>query len=585
MRYYLFSVLFVLTTGLLASLTTPVALDWDIMRMKHAWNSTPMNWESLGPPPVGTTINLHIFLKPDQENALIDALYEVSNPEHPKYGAHLTKEQVADLLAPHPDTLELVSLWLEHRGVFSSISATLGGSWLTLTGVPVSQANDLLGASFQLYKHTETNDVVLRTISYALPAVLHAHVDTVVPTTYFGSPRAQMKTPRVERGDTAAMTTKAEIEEPATLLSKRDDIIFPSALRSLYKVETYVPAAAGRNVLGTVGYGGGTSPSPMDLRIFMDIFRAEGVDATFTVVQLNGGTYDSSNPDIEADINIEYASAMAYPTPNVYYSVGEALEYGYIAWLRDVLNQLIVPQTVVTTYGSNENIVPFDLAARVCILFAALGARGVSVLFASGNSGVGPEDCRVTDNFGNVHIEFTPVFPASCPYLTAVGGTMSKDPEIAAPFSGGGFSNYFRREPYQENAVQTFLNNLGSQYNGFYNAEGRGYPDISAQAVDFLGIYRQQPRLRAGTSCAAPVVGAIISLLNDHRISQGKPPLGFLNPWLYGGGLSGFNDITSGSNPGCGTNGFPAIVEWDPVTGLGTPDFEKLLRIVENMEN
>ncbi|KAF8267194.1 Pro-kumamolisin, activation domain-containing protein [Lactarius quietus] len=326
MRYYLFSVLFVLATGLLASLTTPVALDWDIMRMKHAWNSIPMNWESLGPPPVGTTMNLHIFLKPDRENALIDALYEVSNPEHPKYGAHLTKEQVADLLAPHPDTLELMSLWLEHRGVFSSISTTLGGSWLTLTGVPVSQANDLLGASFQLYKHTETNDVVLRTISYALPAVLHAHVDTVVPTTYFGSPRTQMKTPRVEHGDAAAMTTKAEIEKPATLLSRNDGDIFPSVLRSLYKTETYIPTAAGRNVLGTVGYGGGTGPSLMDLRIFMNIFRAEGVDATLTVVQLNGGTYDPSNPDIEADVNIEYASAMTYPTPNIYYSVGEYLE-------------------------------------------------------------------------------------------------------------------------------------------------------------------------------------------------------------------------------------------------------------------
>ncbi|KAF8265821.1 hypothetical protein EI94DRAFT_1587717, partial [Lactarius quietus] len=75
----------------------------------------------------------------------------------------------------------------------------------------------------------------------------------------------------------------------------------------------------------------------------------------------------------------------------------------------------------------------------------------------------------------------------------------------------------------------------------------------------------------------------IISLLNDYRISQGKRPLSLLNPWLYGGGLAGLNDITFGSNPGCKTNGFPAIVEWDPVTGLGIPDFEKLLNIVEKM--
>ncbi|KAF8266373.1 peptidase S8/S53 domain-containing protein [Lactarius quietus] len=582
-RYNVFSVLSVLVAGFLAVLTTPVAPSWDIMHVKHAWNSVPMNWENLGPPPVGTTINLHIFLKPHHENALVDALYEVSTPKHPKYGAHLTKEQVADLIAPRPDTLELVSLWLKHRGVSSSISTTLGGSWLTLTGVPVSQANDLLGASFQLYKHTETNDIVLRTISYALPAVLHAHVDTVVPTTYFGSPRAQTKTPQVQRSNTTAMMTKAEFEGPATLLSSRDEDIAPSDLRSLYKTENYVPAAAGRNVLGTVGYGGKT-PSLTDLMMFMNLYRTDGVDATFTLVQLNGGTYDPSNPDIEGDLNIEYASAIAYPTPNVYYSVGELWEDGYYAWLRDMLTQLIVPPTVVTTYGDFENNVPVHHAVTMCNLFAALGARGVSVLFASGDTGVGGGNCRVTDGFGNVHIQFTPMFPASCPYLTAVGGTKSKDPEIATPLSGGGFSTFFVRPDYQISAVHKFLQNLGYQYIGFYNAWGRGFPDISAQAEDFTIILQQQPTIRDGTSCSTPVVGAIISLLNDYRISQGKPPLGFLNPWLYGGGLAGLNDITFGSNPGCGTNGFSAIVGWDPVTGLGTPDFEKLLRIVEAME-
>ena len=38
-----------------------------------------------------------------------------------------------------------------------------------------------------------------------------------------------------------------------------------------------------------------------------------------------------------------------------------------------------------------------------------------------------------------------------------------------------------------------------------------------------------------------------------------------------------FNDIVSGSNPGCGTSGFAATPGWDPVTGLGTPNFGVLL--------
>ena len=48
-------------------------------------------------------------------------------------------------------------------------------------------------------------------------------------------------------------------------------------------------------------------------------------------------------------------------------------------------------------------------------------------------------------------------------------------------------------------------------------------------------------------------------------ITTGRKPLGFLNPWLYGGGLAGLNDITRGSNPGCNTPGFSAGPGWDPV--------------------
>jgi hypothetical protein len=36
------------------------------------------------------------------------------------------------------------------------------------------------------------------------------------------------------------------------------------------------------------------------------------------------------------------------------------------------------------------------------------------------------------------------------------------------------------------------------------------------------------------------------------------------------------NNVSSGSNPGCGTSGFSAVEGWDPVTSFGKPDFLKL---------
>ena len=49
-----------------------------------------------------------------------------------------------------------------------------------LTGVSVSQANNLLGVSYPLYRHAKT---ILHTAGHAFPAVLHGHVQTVAPMT------------------------------------------------------------------------------------------------------------------------------------------------------------------------------------------------------------------------------------------------------------------------------------------------------------------------------------------------------------------------------------------------------------------
>ncbi|KAI9462799.1 subtilisin-like protein [Lactarius psammicola] len=577
MRRNLLSVLSVLAAGLLHALAMTPPPHWGNMRVKHAWNAVPENWVGLGHPPVGTIIDLHIALKSQNENALIDALYEVSSPGNPMYGAHLSKEQVAELVAPHTDTLELVNSWLEHNDVSSSmVSITHGGSWLTVSGVYVSKANELLGASYQLYRHTAANTTVLRTISYGLPAELHGHVETVVPTTYFGSPHTPSQTPHIRNVSAAATQKKETPGEFVTTLSSRVVSVTPLLLRELYKTKGYVPAAADRNALGVAGFLG-QYPNPDDLGKFMKEFRTDADDATYLIALVDGGGYNPNNPGLEGNQNIQYTAAITYPTLLIYYSTGFTLPVRdpFSNFLKDLLKQQSIPQTISISYGANEHGMPTELAVSTCYLFAQLGARGISVLVASGDDGVGSGNCR--DRSGNVR--FRPIFPATCPWVTAVGGTTSYKPEVAAEFSGGGFSNYFPRPEYQDEAIVPFLRNLGNQYHGLYTSLGRGIPDISAQAFNFEVVRNMQFTHWSGTSCSAPTVAGIISLLNDYLISKGEDPLGFLNPWLYSKGFAGLNDITSGSNPGCNTNGFSATTGWDPVTGLGTPDFNKLKEI------
>ncbi|KAF8259313.1 subtilisin-like protein [Lactarius quietus] len=538
MRHHILFALSIVLTASLSVLETSFTPRWEDVQVKHSWSLVPDDWTNLGQPATDTTIDLHIALKAQNESALTDALYEVSSPDHSKYGKHLSREQVAELVAPPTEVLKLINAWLEHHGVLpSTISTKHGGSQVTLIGIPVSQANDLLGASYQLYHHIGTNTTVLRTLSYGLPGALFDHVQTILPTTNFGSPHISWRKLPIQRYGQAAAHAK--------------DIC-------------YVPSAANWNVIGVAGFKN-EYPSPEDLMILMKEYRADGSFATYTVVLVKDGAYDPSNPSMEPNIDIQFSLGIAYPTRVIFYSIGESSEDRLISWLEYMLDQVSVPQTILITYGFYEHVVSLDYATYACNLFARLGARGASVLAASGDDGVGPENCQFKDSYGNSYIRFLPTFPSTCPWVTSVGGTMGHDPEVAARFYGGGFSSGPRRA--------RLLQNLGGRYYGMYNAGGRGVPDIALQAMAYEMVLKRQPFAMQGTSCAAPAAAGIIALLNDHMISSGRRPLGFLNPWLYGSGLSGLNDITLGSNSGCNTEGFSAIPGWDPVTGLGSLDF------------
>jgi tripeptidyl-peptidase-1 len=100
---------------------------------------------------------------------------------------------------------------------------------------------------------------------------------------------------------------------------------------------------------------------------------------------------------------------------------------------------------------------------------------------------------------------------------------------------------------------------------------GRGYPDISAQSLYFAFAWNGTFSSISGTSASCPLASSILSLVNDALVAEGKPPLGFLNPWLYSKGYKGFTDITGGNTSSCGTAGFPVTKGWDPVTGFGSP--------------
>ncbi|KAJ7574377.1 peptidase S8/S53 domain-containing protein [Mycena floridula] len=583
----------------LLSFTTanPVRL-WDDLTVKHAWTEPPPGWQLHSEVSPDHVFEMRLGLKHGGEAELVNSLHEVSDPDHSRYGQHLSKEQLEDLIRPTANTVEMVESWLRHHGIDVGVENAVregAGSWI-ITKVTVAQAETLLGAKYRVY--SRSSDRVVRALSYSIPRSLHDHIDVISPTTFFGGETRTMKT------TSFLQPLPIGSQKLAVGADQCDTRITPACLRKAYNMTSYTAKATNKNKLGIAGFLKQWA-SYADLETFFSDVDSTRKFSNFTTIEINDGENEQDEPGPEANLDIQYGVALADSTPTTFYSTGgspsdsqfksdsftpDNTNEPYLEWLNYLLKQPSseIPQTLSVSYGDNEQTVPKDYAQKVCSMFMQLGAMGKSVLFASGDSGVGGGDCKTNDGHNATLLQ--PAFPASCPWITAVGGTTNVTEEVAASFSGGGFSQYFPRPDYQKTQVESYLKGLpksnpNPDITKYFNTKGRAYPDISAQAQSFEIVMNGRTSGIGGTSAAAPTVAGIVTLLNDYRLSRNMPPLGFLNPLLYKN-PGGFRDIVKGSNPGCfgskvkGTFTFNATKGWDPVTGLGTPNFGKLMSVV-----
>lgn len=510
------------------------------------------------------------------------------------------------MLQPSDQAVSAVRDWLQDAGVHD---VEQDADWIRFH-TTVDHANDLLQAEFLWYVNQVRPDTHrLRTLEYSIPDAVAPHVNMIQPTTRFGQIHANRAThtSRPQEMDDLTLSSAATKAN----LTICDKAITPACLKFLYNIGDYVADPASGSKVGFASYLE-QNAQYADLELFEEKLAPYAKGQNFTVIMYNGGKNNQSGEgdNGEANLDLQYMLGLSSPLPVTEFSTAgrapvvpdadepdpkTASNEPYLEFLQNVLkmDQHQLPQVISTSYGEDEQTIPEKYARTVCNLYAQLGSRGVSVIFSSGDSGVGSA-CVTNDGSNRTH--FPPQFPGSCPYVTTVGATHHTAPEEATFFSSGGFSDLFARPRYQDSAVDTFLHDhLGSRYKGLFNASGRGFPDVSAQGMSYA-VYDQGALGQFdGTSCAAPAFGGIVGLLNDARLRAGQPVLGFLNPWLYSGGQKGLNDIVRGASTGCDgnmrfggkSNGSPVVSNaswnatqgWDPVTGLGTPDFGRLVKL------
>ncbi|XP_051237387.1 tripeptidyl-peptidase 1 [Dicentrarchus labrax] len=524
----------------------------------------PEDWTHVGRVNPTEELELTFALKQQNVNLLEETLSLVSDPDSASYGKHLTLEEVSSLVRPSELTQKVVRHWLQSHGITNCLTVRTQ-DFLQCTMTAEVAETLLPGSKFHRYTR-DGQSLVRSSAPYSVHDDVHQHLDFVGGLHRLPPRGLQDSSNRKQK-------SKAGVHLGVT----------PAILRARYNL-TATDVGTAQNNSQAVAQFLEQYYSPADLAEFMSMYGRSFQH--HSQVDRVVGTQGAGKAGLEASLDIEYImstganiSTWVFTNPGRHES-----QEPFLQWMVLLSNMSDLPWVHTISYGDDEDSLSTAYMMRINTEFMKAGVRGISLLFASGDSGAG---CR---HLGKEQNSFRPSFPASSPYVTTVGGTSFKNPfkvtyEVTDYISGGGFSNVFKMPDYQASAVDAYMKTVAATLppQSYYNTSGRAYPDMAALSDNYWVVINRVPvPWVSGTSASTPVVGGMLSLINDQRLLKGLPALGFLNPRLYKLKGQALFDVTEGCHLGCldeqvQGKGFCAAPSWDPVTGWGTPNYPALL--------
>jgi subtilase family serine protease len=569
-----------------------------------AIKSTPPKWTQVGRAHPDQQVNFKIALVQRNTDQLEAALLDVSDPDSPNYGKHWTREQVLDFVSPDPRATARLQKFLS----INKIRSISEGDSLSVSS-NVAALERVFQTEMYVFQHETGIPVTLATNQYSLPDEFSGLIE-------FFSGFADL--PKVPKAPKVASTSQKAPEYDGIS-------VYPALLRKAYNL----PSIFKTNPMSTLclaEFQNGAFPSSFSVSDVTTFYQGMGVPPVNASAWTFVGPYNPPDNLAEATLDVEYGSIISLNTSIWYWTVN-----GWIySFANTLANAKSVPHVVSMSWGWPE---PWECSngtgtcpngetapvyvQRVDNEFKKAGLRGISLLAASGDQGA-PGD----ENSGcsNSDKPLSDIFPGGSPWVLSVGATMLLNPSTtgntipqppvcsqltcaesinetacsipaALITSGGGFVAYNTRPSWQAGVVNAYLKSgVTLPPKKYYNATNRAFPDVSALGHGFPISWNGQWQGVDGTSASTPVFAAIVSLLNSHRLNSKKSVLGYLNPVMYKAyetDPTTFHDITTGNNfcteYCCATYGYYATKGWDPLTGLGTPNFPKLLSYINRL--
>lgn len=312
--------------------------------------------------------------------------------------------------------------------------------------------------------------------------------------------------------------------------------------------------------LALIELGGGYNTS--DITTY---FQGLGLTPpSVAAVSVDGGANAPGDPtgaDGEVALDIQVAGSIANGARIAVYFAPNT-DQGFIdAITTAVHDTTYTPSVISISWGGPESTWAQSSVTALDDACQSAAALGVTITVACGDNG--SSDGVSSGN----HVDF----PASSPHVLACGGTelIGSGTAIASEVvwndgaqggaTGGGYSALFPLPSWQVSAG--------------IKGSGRGVPDVAGNAAPESGyniLVDGDQEVVGGTSAVAPLWAALLALINQQRKQKSQTPVGFTNPALYPL-LADFRDVTQGSN-----GAYSAGPGWDPCTGLGSPNGQKI---------
>lgn len=528
-----------LATTVLGTVSSAHATDWVPTATRAISLGVLTGATDLGALPQSQPLTVRLGLQIQHKAAVLALIQQQADPTSPAYGQYLTPQQFAQGFAPSAAQVAAVTGYLKGAG-FTNITVEPNSLLVSADGTAAMAQAAFNTKLEQVSVGGQT--LFVNTAAASVPSALGGLVTAVLGLNTVGGMRPSIVLP-----------TAPQI--PASFT--------PKQFQTLYNAAPVKPACCTDIAIMAEGDLTGVVN---DLRIAEAAFGLP--QSPVTIRQVGIPSPDVSGAD-EWDLDSQSSTGIATAVKMLYFydttSLSDsdtALEFS--KWVSDD-----VARAASASFGECE-VFPYIDGAMVVDdeTFLEAAAQGQTMFASAGDTG---SFCPV----GPAAVNGVPAgapfvnYPASSPYVVAVGGTTllanadgNYNSEIAWYAGGGGVSQFEASPFWQERAVPALA-----------TTAMRGVPDIAMDADPNTGatVYvNGVPETVGGTSLSSPLaLGSWALTINTDW------KLGFASPALYslydGTGLvgaypnGGYHDVILGAN-----GVYTAGPGYDLTIGLGT---------------